>query len=126
MPTTVALIEDGHIIHYVFADPWTLDDMVLITREGKHFYDRSDHKIHVLLDVSRTRKVPPGILTARNNPDMTHPNSGHIAIVGAAGIIKAIGELIVKTTNMSKIGFYTSEQEAWVYLRQLIAKETEA
>jgi hypothetical protein len=126
MPATVTLEEDKHILHYVFADPWTLDDMVLITREGKQYYDRSDHKIHVLLDVTQTRKVPPGILTARNNPDVTHPNSGHIAIVGAAGIIKAIGEMIVKTTNMSKIGFYTSEQDAWVHLRQLIAEEAKA
>ncbi len=123
MPASIELCEDGRILHYVFTGPWTLDDMVVVTPQGKAYYDQSSHKIHVLLDVTQARRVPPGVLTARNNPDLTHPNSGHIVVVGASGVVKAMGDLIVKAIGTRKVSFHENVDAAWAYLRSLIAEE---
>lgn len=126
MPASVELTENGHVLHYVFTDPWTLEDMVVVTRQGKLHYDQSAHKIHVLLDVTQARRVPPCVLTARSNPDLTHSNSGHIVIVGASGVVKAMGDLIVKVIGTKKVSFHEDETEAWASLRAIIAEEVNA
>ncbi len=120
MPATAEIFENGRILKYVVSDPWTMDDIVHITREGKQIYDTSPQRVHLLADLTGTRRVPPGFLSVRNVPDLNHPNSGHIALVGAAGVVRAMVELVARIFPGDKVGYYETEAEALAYLRSLI------
>jgi hypothetical protein len=124
MPASVELCENGRILHYVFTDPWTLAEMDAAAAKAIEYYDKADRKLYVLLDARRMRNVPPGVLrAARTNPDIRHRNSGQIAIVSAAKLVEVMGQTIMRLTHSSKAKFFPEEQAAWVYLRELIAKE---
>jgi hypothetical protein len=120
MPVRVELIENGCILHYVFADPWTLNDMQEVNRRAREYYDAADHTIHVLLDVRKVRALPSGFMRARHNPDVTHPNAGHIAVVGASMLVKTIGDLVARLANFERVTFFEDEQDAWDYLHDIL------
>lgn len=123
MPATADLIENGHVLKYVVTEPWSMEDIYHITRRGKQVYDTSPHRIHLLADVTGIRKVPPGFLSVRHVPDLNHPNSGHIALVGAEGLFKLMAELVARFFPAEKVGYYNSEEEALSHIRSLIDGE---
>src|SRR5690348_8221445 len=119
MPATVELRENGRVLYYVYSDPWTLADMEQVGKEATKLYDAASRKLHVYLDARKMKTVPTGVLRARNNPDMRHPNSGQIVIVGAARIIQVMAETVLKLTHVNRLKFYQDEQEGWAYLRSV-------
>jgi len=123
MPASVELRENGRVLYYVFTEPWTLDDMRAVTRKARPLYDAARTKVHVLFDARGMSSLPSGLLTARNNPDVRHPNSGHIAMVGASPLVHMIAETITRISRFNRIKFFQTEDEAWAYLRQVIADE---
>ncbi len=123
MPTKVELRENGRVLHYIFTEPWTLKDMEEAAAKARTYYDAADRKLHVLFDARAISSLPSGLLRARNNPDMRHPNSGHIAVVGASTVLQVIAETILRITRFQRARFFQSEDEAWAYLRRIIAEE---
>jgi hypothetical protein len=123
MPATAELLEEGHILKYVVSDPWTMDDIYHITREGKQVYDNSPHRVHLIVDVTQTHRVPPSFLSVRNVPDLNHPNSGHIAVIGAAGMVKIMVDLVARFFPGDKVTYFSGEAEALDYLQGVIAEE---
>lgn len=123
MPAELNLIEDGYVLHYVFREPWSMTDMVDVNRRAKEYYDAAGHKLHVLLDVRGIRSAPPGFIRARSNPDITHPNAGNIAVVGANSYIRALGDVILKLARFQRAKFFGTEEEAWDYLREEMVKQ---
>src|SRR5690606_1900012 len=123
MPAELNLTEDGYVLHYVFREPWSITDMTEVNRRAKEYYDAATHKVHVLLDVRGVRSAPPGFIRARSNPDVTHPNAGNIAVVGANSYIRALGDVILKLARFDRAKFFNTEEEAWAYLRAEIQKE---
>ena len=120
MPISVELVENGRILHYIFVDPWTLNDMQEVNRKASEYYDAAGHTIHVLLDVGKVRTLPSGFMRARHNPDVTHPNAGQIAVVGASMLVKTIGDLITRLAQFERVTFFEDEQEAWAYLHSIL------
>jgi hypothetical protein len=119
MPVTAESIENGHILKYTVTDPWTMEDVTAATRLGKQIYDASPHLVHVLVDVSQTRRIPRGFMGIRHVPDLKHPNSGHIAVVGAAGLMRAAAELLGYFVPGGKSRCFDTEADALAWLLSL-------
>ena len=123
MPAQVTLEEDGYLLHYVYTDPWTIADMERINAQSLTFYNEAKHKLHVLVDISGSKNAPAGMLRARNNPDLKHPNGGKIAVIGATSLIKNFGEAILKLAHFDRAVFFDKPELALEFLRKEIAKE---
>ncbi len=122
MPAKVEIRENGYVIFTTYKDPWGVSDMEDEYRAVRAHRDSVDHVVHVLLDVSQAHSVPPGLMRARQNPNLTHPTKGYIAIVGASSLLKTMGEVILRLSHNKEAGFFKTEEDAWTFLRRLLAK----
>ncbi len=124
MPITLNLVDDGWILHYIDSDPWTAGELLDLNVVTEKYYRDTTHKIHTLTDASKLRTVPSGILRARNVPNLSHPNSGEIAIVGAAILVEKISSAMFRIAHFTRVKFFGTEPEAWAYLRDIISRES--
>ena len=123
MPISLELVEDGHILYYVYSDPWTVEDLTSLTPRVMDYYNQASHKIHTLGDATKLRQVPPGALRVRSVPNLSHPNSGDIAIAGASLLVETISTTIFRLVHFNRVKFFQNADEAWAYLRTVIAEE---
>ena len=125
MPAQVALEENGYLLHYTYSDPWTIAEMEQVNGESLKYYNEAKHKLHVLVDIRGSKNAPSGMLRARNNPDLKHPNGGQIAVVGAAGVVKSVGEVLLRLSRFDRALFFDSMEPALEYIQGEIANERE-
>ena len=123
MPGTVTLEENGYLLHYIYSDPWTITEMERVNAESLAFYNAAKHKLHVLVDMRGSKNAPTGMMRARNNPDLKHPNSGKIAVVGVTPLIRNVGEALLKLAHFNRAAFFDEMEPALEYLRAEIAKD---
>jgi hypothetical protein len=126
MPITVELRENGHIIYAVFSHPYTLQEAVDNREKEKRLRDQGSGVIHLLLNLSKSGRPPNGVLkVARDGPSFVHPTRGKIAIVGASFFSRMIVEMASKLARrrFENIQFFDTEDQAWAFLRKLIAEE---
>jgi hypothetical protein len=123
MPAQVTLEQDGYLLHYVFSDPWTIAEMERVNTESLGYYNAAKHKLHVLVDMRGSKNAPTGMMRARNNPDLKHPNSGKIAVVGVTPLIRNVGEALLKLAHFNRAAFFDDMEAALEYLRKEIANE---
>ncbi len=127
MPMTMKPRDGGHILHFVFTNPWTLTDVVHVFERDQAFRDRATTIVHALVDCSEIRTLPPGTLNvARLSPSFNHRTKGHIAAFCASKSIQVIGNLLARLVHMKDMKFFNTEEEALAYLRQVIANEDTA
>src|SRR5271166_3843437 len=124
MPITLELVENGHIFHYVYTDPWTVQQLIGLTPQLLDYYNKSPHKIHTLSDTTRIRQVPPDVMRVQCVPNLSHPQSGNIAIFGATMLIETLSTTIFRLARFNRVKFYAREEDAWAYLRAIIAEES--
>jgi len=122
MPFTLAAAEQGHVLHIVYTDPWTLGDVRTAIAHSERYFDQVDFKVHTLVDISATR-MTPSMIGLRDVFILTHHNIGAVVIVGAAAAYRIIIELIFQFYKLKHYAFFNSEDEAWCYLRKVIASE---
>jgi hypothetical protein len=124
MPITVEFAEEGHVFWMKITDPWTMNDMVSVFQQARPHFDKATYKIHTLANVTETKILPPGVLSIRQgNPTLVHPNRGHAAVVGANSLIKTIGDAVTRVARFKSVQFFNTEDQAWISLRQIIARE---
>ncbi len=126
MPITVELRENGRVIYAVFTYPYTLEQAIAGRNEELRLRDQASGAIHTLINLSQSLKVPNGILRiARNGPSFTHRTRGKLAIVGASFFGQTITKMAAKLAQRPlAVQFFKTEEEAWAYLRQIIAEES--
>ena len=125
MPVTVEPRENGRVLYSVYSDPWTITDMDKAHEFQISYYDTAPYKVHHLLNVTNARSIPPGIMRARTtSPEFSHPNSGYLAIFGAAPLLKMMADTLLKLARYKRAQFFSNIDDAWVYLRDVIAKES--
>ncbi|HRE49397.1 MAG TPA: hypothetical protein PLD47_16855 [Aggregatilineales bacterium] len=125
MPANLELIEDGRVAYIVFTDPWHMDNLYTNAEMVfKHLntLSQTSKKCHSLIDMSKMRHIPQGILRMRALPGWKHPNNG-IAIVFGASIIvdillQAMARLLPNQLIITK-----TEAEARAKLSALLAAE---
>lgn len=124
MPVTMELREHGHVIYFTIADPWSVNDLTACFPDDQRCRDSVKYKIHTLVNASSAKIVPPFLLIARNAPSLVHPNHGFVVAVGTTLILQSVGEIIFRLTNFTQGRFYTTEEEAWAFLHQIIVEES--
>ncbi len=124
MTVQLELIENGHVLHYVFTDPVDMRELEAFNRQEKEYYDVVTHRIHSLVDIRQMTHVPQGALHVRIRPNLTHKNSGHLVLVGASTLIRMLAETATRLAHFGHIEFFSEIDPAWAYLRDLIAKGT--
>ncbi|MCC6615997.1 MAG: hypothetical protein IT320_21180 [Anaerolineae bacterium] len=117
------LEENGRVIHYIATDPWTIDEMMKLTQQATKIYDEATVRVHTLIDMSRARSLPQGIMRARTNADFNHPKAGQMVIVGANMLVRTISNVVAKLASFDRIVFFETEAQGWEYLRATIEKD---
>jgi hypothetical protein len=124
MPVTLDIRENGHVVHYVLSGQWQPRDLMNLYDEEWAYRASVNHPVHALMDLRKMANVPPGVLTVRKGaPTLLHRNDSHFVLVGANVYAQAVAETIFKLTHYTKAKFVATEEEAWAYLRQIIAQE---
>jgi len=125
MPVTLKLRDNGRVLYYTFADPWEIGDLTALYPQSLDYLRSANERIYTLADVRNARRIPSGLLNARYGPDWSHPNGGEIVVVGASALLRTFASIVFRLSNFEHIKFFDDEAEAWVYLRQVIADETQ-
>lgn len=122
MPVTVDLIHDGYVLHYVFTDPWTIEDLLRAYDQERRFRDAAGHTVHGYIDFTAARRIPRNWLQARHGPGLNHPTSGELICVGLNRSLKIILEVVLRLTNFTRIRLFDTPEEAEPYLVELVAQ----
>ena len=124
MPILLDYSGDGRIVRLNFEDPWTASDLLKLYQDEQRIFDSAKgHKIHTLADIRRMRGVPPGALSRRKSPNISHPSAGYLALVGASTFAKSLAELAFHLTSYERAKYFLDMGEAQAYLDNLIAEE---
>src|SRR5258708_35692965 len=126
MPINVETRENGRLIYFELADPWTLEEMLAGFGKSQgmrdELYNKNPAAIHSFIDVRQVKNPPPmGTLRARQSPGLTHASRGEFVVLGANTLTRTIIEMMLKLAHFDKGRFVDDETEAWAYIRQLIA-----
>jgi|SRR5579859_2420294 len=124
MPITLSTLENDRIVYLKVTDPWTTEELLSIyPLEAKYFNNRVG-KVHTILDITSMRTIPPTALRARNSPNLTHPNSGNVLVIGAthplAVALFNVTERLLQHTRFQNVASY---DEAVAFLKQQLALE---
>src|SRR5690349_1195029 len=125
MPATLELVENGHVINAVIAQPWQLQDVLEAYETETKWRDQAAWKLHTLLDIRRAPPSPKGVLSlARQSPSLIHPRRGAVAVVGGSAFGRTIVEMACRIAGFNHVRFFASPDDAWKYLRQVLAEES--
>jgi hypothetical protein len=124
MPITLEIRENGHILYYVYTDPWQIIDMNTTIKIAEAHYNRVNFKVHSIINLSGSRQVPQGLIHARRSVStLKHPNNGNAIIFGASNLIKTLGDVLIKLVRYDRVNFFDTEEQAWTHARKLIGGE---
>jgi hypothetical protein len=123
MPVTLELVENGRVMFFTFTDPWDTQELMALYPRSAAYLDQAKHKLHTLTDVRNARRLPSRVLDLRRGPDWAHPNSGHVAIVGAITLVTVFAQTIFKLTRFERVQFFNTMDDAWAFLRKAMADE---
>ncbi len=127
MPANLELLENGHVISAVIAVPWQLQDVLDAYATETTWRDQAAWKLHTILDLRRATPAPKGVLSlSRQSPSLIHPRRGAVAIVGGSAFGRTIVEMACRIAGFNQIRFFATPEQAWDYIRQVIAGESTA
>jgi hypothetical protein len=125
MPIKLEIRENGHAFYYVYADPWSVPELLKIDAEivAPHL-SSATHKVHSVVNMKASRQIPSGLLQIRRGiVGMKHPNSGLAAIVGAPMFIQTLNDTVTRLAHFERGKLFKTEDEAWAFIRDVIARE---
>src|SRR5260370_23166639 len=96
MPVSMELQEDGCIMVWRIADPWTIKELKEYYPQAKAYLDSATQMIHSLVDVRDAHRVAPDVLSGRHTSTWNHPMSGQMAVIGASGVIRMTIETVFR------------------------------
>ncbi len=124
MPITLEARENGRILHIVIADPWTITELRRTIAQVRAYLDCASGEIHTLLNVRRLRLIPPNTLQQiQHDLVLDHPHNGELVIVGSTQPLRMLAEFVFRLTRYDRARFFDTEDDAWIYLGQVILAE---
>jgi hypothetical protein len=76
-----------------------------------------------LLDATKVRSIPMGVMKARGAPAFTHRTAGNLAIIGTSVTVRMFSETVMRLAHFDRAKFFDSEGDALEYLHTLIQTE---
>lgn len=122
MPVTMEMRENNRVTYWAFADPWSVGELVHVSKQMKPIFDNSTRKIHTMT-VVMTRKIPAGVLRIREVSTWAHPMSGQLVVVNAPPVGISIVEVITRLARFDRVHFFNTEEQGWLFLREVLAEE---
>ena len=122
MPVVLEIVEDGFVLHYTISDPWEVPDLLKAYDDERAHRDSVSHVVHSINDLSTARRIPKNWWSARQGPGLTHPRSGEMVFFGLAPGIKILVDTILKATRYRRVKVFDNADDAWAYVRSLVAK----
>ncbi|MEP7288681.1 MAG: hypothetical protein ABI947_23255 [Chloroflexota bacterium] len=128
MPVLFNIIEDGHVVHYHYEQPWVYSDMARAMEEDRVYRDEIQRtspgsKVHVLITMANLGPIPSGALRGRQSASFTHPTSGYVAIVPTSTQIRTVANAALQLAHFGRARFFDSLESAFAYLHEIIAHE---
>lgn len=124
MPITAETRDDGHVRYFVITDPWQTSDLIAQYPADREYRDSVDFTVHMLMNISQMKHIPPGLLAARKDaPALSHRRSGYLVMIGAGTFPRVMAETIFKLAHYDRAVFFDTEEEGWAYIRKVIAEE---
>jgi hypothetical protein len=118
---------EGRVVCFTYTDPLTVSEITDSYAANRKHRDSVQHVVHCLVDVRGMHKVPFGALRTRGGPGFTHPRSGVIVFVGASHLARSLALVAATFTgNTTKLHFFDTETEAWVFLNNVIEEDRQA
>jgi hypothetical protein len=127
MPIIMESRENNRILCIRVADPWTTEDLNILFSQMKPMFERNRRRIYWLVEMTFARGTPPRFLFRLNQESiLTHPNFGGAVFVNAGSVMQALLDLATAVFHFKPPRFFRSEDEAWAYLRDLLAHDDES
>jgi hypothetical protein len=124
MPVESYPLDNGRIQYLAFIDPFTTEEMEAMWARNHEIRVQATQKLHILLDLRQLKKPPPpGAIRGWRDSSVTHPNAGHIAMVGGNGITRFIANTVFRLAHFNRGHFFETYDEAIAFLRAIIAAE---
>jgi len=123
MPIELRMIHGNRVAHYIFSDPWQIQDMQTIQNEIMPHLDAATGPVHALVDLTRARQAPVGMLQTRTHPSFKHKNRGYIVLAGPSLLITRIAEIGFKLIGYSDVRFFENAEDGMAFIERLLAAE---
>ena len=123
MPVIDKLCDNGQILYRIVYDPWEIEDLLSADEAVRRHYDQTTCKVHLLTNISGVHRIPPAVYRLGRGMMLTHANSGLIVVVGATTLGRRLSETVFRIARVDRAAFFDSEEDAWAYLRKIIASE---
>ncbi len=100
-----------------------MQEIAPVIEQDRNYRDQSPHPVHAVLNLSAAKHLPPGAISLRHaSPDLNHPTAGQVVLVGTNTFVRNVAELIFRLSRTDKFKIFATEEEAWAYLRKVIAE----
>lgn len=121
MPVDLEMKEDGYLLCYKIADPWSVNELLTAYAKEQELRDSTPHTVHSLSDFTKARRVPKNWLSARSGPGLKHPRSGEMVMFGLDPAMRVLLDAILKISRFRRLRIFKTEGEAMEYAKQLVA-----
>ncbi|SRR5258708_7691126 len=124
MPITYHLIEENRVQHMVIAEPWDVEELLPVIRAIVSDLEKQSKTTHILVDIRQAKHVPIGVLgRIRHEMRPGHPRRGHTVIVGGVVLFREVFRYLASYYRYDRLKMFGDEDEAFAYVRKLIADE---
>ncbi len=122
MAVQFTLAENDRVLVYTFIGHWEIDELVDTLPHTYELVEKTGKTVHLLIDLSQTPyKTPKNIF--RTRAITMHPKIGQIVFLGTSAFSQMLAQAIFKLMHVERFKFFEAPEQAWAYLRQLIADE---
>jgi len=121
VPITFDIRENGWVIYKTLTDPWSVEEMIPYVVMNRQHRDHCLHTVHSFYNLLGSHRLPPNVLRLRyGSPDLYHPRSGKVVLVGANPAARSVIEIIFTLVRFERFKFFSTEEEGWAYLHNFI------
>ncbi len=98
MAITVAWDSEQHtIVRFTFIGRWDWNDFYNASAQSHELIEQVSHNVDLLIDLRNSQMLPENMLSHLNRlPQIAHPNTGAVVIVGANKVMQALSDLYVR------------------------------
>lgn len=119
MPIEKALTENGRIMRIMVSDPWTFKEMWDTLKQVHHSLDGVSQKVHLLFDLTRSRRIPMDMMQMASRPDIGHPKTDQLIFLGANFATRMMIGTLARAQRADNVHFFDDESKAQALLNKL-------
>jgi hypothetical protein len=117
MPVIMSTSEPENAVVLTITDPWSVPELSDLYPEIERLMETSAKPVNTIVDMSKARRPPPGVLSVRlDTPIIHHANSGLLIIVGASAFVRSLSDVVMRLMRFNRVQFVESREDARLLL----------